>query len=235
MKTTIKLIRRARRGDDEAIDSLLRMIRDEHMAQRLHRYRGRNVLIDDDSLESEFLLGVFVAIEKVDPDKGNPLLYLLWRGQMKVTSYCRQAVRRGIRLTCSCGYSGLPGYRGGSVRCPSCGDKTARTQMVIISSDENTGELPNMFSEQMDLDEVELEKDLAFDKATHAIAIEEMRSRLEGRRLELFDLLVLEEINGQTSRNYLKEIAGLWGVSPQRVNQYLRDVRAEIIRYYEGA
>lgn len=234
---TIKLIRQASKGSGEAINGLLRLIKDEHMPQRLYRWERRNVLLDMHDIESEFLLGVFLATSQVDPDKGNPLLYLLWRGEMKVVSHCRKVLGRGLVARCSCGYRGRPGYRSGGVICPTCGSGRIRTKMRMVSMENDTedeGVLPDSFSERMTLDEIAIERDLLFDKATHAIAISEIRSRLEGRRLELFDLLVLEDINGQTARNYLKEIGRRFGVSPQRVSQYLRDLRAEILRYYEA-
>lgn len=49
--------------------------------------------------------------------------------------------------------------------------------------------------------------------------------------LQLFDLLVIEQVNRDTSNNYLEEIANRWGVSTACVSVYLRKLRVKVLEH----
>jgi hypothetical protein len=243
MEATTLLIARAAAGDDHATNQLLRTIKQHHSNSILRRYRDRNVLVDDDDLESAFLVGCFEAIRVVDPHKGNPLLYILWRGRLSVVGEMKRAIRKGLVVDCpECGRRSRPDYRRRKLYC-RCGveaqakmleDQTSVPQEMsergarrhhkkegiwTVADDERWSELGrgDLAAEMVRL----------FESMTNQIAIEEMRLALahDERLLDLFDLMVLEDINGQGQGNYQAEIAERWGVSKPAVAYHVKRLR----------
>lgn len=233
MNTSTDLIRRAQDGDRTAEDLLIRRIRDKHMDRVTYRYRGRNVLVPDSDIESEFLLGCWNAIHKAKLDVGNPLNFILWKGRLKVASLFRSRIKKEVRSRCyDCGNEGRISYRTKVPTCKACGSTDLFTWMKVVDATAMAGDHDMEGAEILDR-AASANAEHSFQIATFGLQIEEMRGRLEGRALELFDLIVLEGINRDSSQNYLKEIAQRWGVSTPTVAVVLRRLRESVLEYLD--
>lgn len=239
---TIKLLERAQYGDDIAENRFIALIRDHHMIRRVRKYHDRNVLVENDDIDQEFMVGCFEAMHEAKLDVGNPLLYILWRGEKKVQSLFRKRLRKGVRYECRRCQDKRSVYSyNGRVECSSCGSRNVRTWMVMESAQENREDDTNEWSTHWESRILQAdtgrtigeESNLAWERATFGKQIEEMRARLSGRKLELFDILILEDLNRRTSNNYLKEIAERWGVTTACVSIHLRGLREEVRAYIE--
>lgn len=226
MQDTRHIIQEAQQGSEQAGNDLFRLIIEEHMPARINRRKGRNVLVGDHEIESDFLFGAFRALDRVDLDRGDPLQYLLWKGDMAVAQLFRSRVQQGVVASCSaCGGVKRVSMKRGRSTCRTCGSEQVSTQMFQDAMPE-FGLQPDLSS-----DELAAQADAVFFAATYTIQVQEMRSLLRGRVLELFDIIVLEDINQKSSQNYLKEIATRWGVSTAAVAIYLRKLRRIIGGY----
>ncbi len=78
------LIAASQKGDVDAMNRLLRLIEKEHAPGRLRKYRNRNVLVQMDDINSEFLLGCWKAVATAKLDLGNPLHFICWKGELAV-------------------------------------------------------------------------------------------------------------------------------------------------------
>lgn len=227
MRDTLSLISNAQDGDQDAANKLLKIIKAEHMPRVLAKYGNRNVLVQDQDIESEFLVGCWKAVGNAKMDVGNPLSFIVWKGQMAVASLFRKRIRKEVRYQCfNCGHEGGVAYRAKSSACQRCASHDVFTWMVSQSDT----------IENEDGDDIKVEipvRDASheWEVATMGIQIEEMRARLSGRALDLFDVIVLEGINRDSSTNYLKEIAERWGVSSAAVAATLRRLKRDILAY----
>lgn len=229
MQPTTILIKQAQAGVEQAREDLFALIYKEHLRAFTHRYRSRNVLVDEADIESEFMLGALKALDSVALDRGNPLLYLLWKGNMAVAHLLRTRIQKGVRAFCrGCGTTRAIKTIGGKPTCRSCGSLDLDTYMVVDSAE-------GLAPDGRKLDRLEstasIDADAVWGIATYGVQIQEMRSRLNGRVLELFDVLVLEEVNRDSSQNYIREIAERWGVTTACVAVYLRKLRSSIEEY----
>lgn len=243
--TTLHLIDQAQRGNREAAELLFGLIKDEHMPKRVRRHYDRNVLVEPAEIDSYFLEGCWKALARAKLDVGNPLMFMLYKGELAVVDLFRSKVQAGVLASCNdCGQTKRVIMKGGRATCRSCGSRDVSTAMIEVREstltrsggrdDRDPGaELDRMLS--VGRRGVQAETDDAFFLATRNIQIDEMRARLNGRILQLFDLIVTEEINSATSQNYLKEIAGRWGVTVPCVAVYLRKLRAIIEGYFDAA
>lgn len=224
---TYELVAGAQVGDEVAIRELFEIIRTHHMPRYVGRYRGRNVLVDDAEIESEFMLGVWLALDQAKLDVGNPLAFMCWKGQKKVQSLFRTRIRKQTRYQClDCGHTGIMAWKARVPACQECGDPEIETWMV-----ENA---------EMVYDDLSLvgtargvNAETAWGLAVYGIQIEELRARLNGRARDLFDIIVFEGISRESSRNYLQEIADRWGCSTTNVALALRKLRREVAAYLE--
>ncbi len=224
-KGTLSIVADAQDGDELAITEMFNIVREYHMNRLIQRYKGRNVLVSDAEIESEFLLGVWMALPKAKLDVGNPISYMCYKGQRRVQSLFRNRIRRETRYQClECSHTGIMGWKARVPVCTECQSNDIHTWMV-----ENADVVDDDVS-LVDMS-VGVSAETAWQLAVYGIQIEEMRARLNGRALELFDILVLEGINRDSSKNYLLEIATRWGTSTMRVNIALRIVRREIALY----
>jgi len=220
----IGLIERCKDGDERSIEKLLCMIRDRYMQDMTARYRGRNDVVEDEEIESEFLVGCFQALRRVDPHRGNPLFHIMWRGRLRVASFMKSKIKREVQLSCrDCGDVLLLGWqkRARRVCCPACGSLDVVTRYALVD-------------EAAAHDSMVKDGDAVWSEIMIGVQIEELRSRLSGRVLELFDAIVVEGIERASSANYLREIADRWGVSTPCVAIYLRKLRRAVSEYFEG-
>lgn len=224
------LICRAQAGDDLATTELLNIVRTVHMPRYTGKYKGLNVLVSNDEIESEFLLGVWKALPKAKLDVGNPINFICWKGQRAVQTLFRNNIRRETRYHCgACGHSGVMAYRAKTPLCAKCGYDMIDTWMVEKADQPDN--LEGNFQPMANAPGVDAET--AWQLAVYGIEIEELRSRLSGRTLELFDIIILEGINRDSSQNYLREISQRWGTSQMRVVHVLRKLRSEVEDYFQ--
>jgi hypothetical protein len=248
---TKDLIAAAQRGDELATNKLLKIIQTEHMPRRIRRFIKRNVLVTQDEIESEFLLGCWRAIQVAKLDIGNPMMFIGWKGELAVTHMFRKKIREGVRVNCTtCGVGTIQYKRNAHtheerlrgakapIACSKCGATDVDTFMIVMDEsqmkEEFEGGAPSSAMwDKIDIDHIPAAQDALFENITHDIVIEEIRCKLNGRVLQLFDKLVLEQVNRDTSVNYLAEIAREWGVSTACVSVYLRKLRIKVIEYLD--
>lgn len=237
------LIQKAQEGDSLAENRLMRLIQQEHMPKRVRSYVGRNVLVKEDEIESEFLLHAWQAAMDAKLDVGNPLLYALWKGEKGVQTLFRRRISKGVQLWCfDCWEIHPASTKRKHTVCPKCESRNVETRMIATSENDMMPDEAWDWGEVATLRSPEEENDLAFEVATFGVHLEEMRSFLAnwsedsagGRVLELFDILVIEEINRDSSRNYIAEIAERWGVTRTCVSLYLRKLRDRVLQFIEG-
>lgn len=224
-KGTLSIVADAQAGDEVAITEVINNIRTYHMPRYVGRYYGRNVLIGDDEIESEFLLGVWLALPKAKLDIGNPVNFMCYKGQRAVQTLFRNRIRRETRYQCmECGQTGTMGWRAKVPACTKCNSLEVRTWMVtnadVVGDDVSLVDLATGVSAET-----------AWQLAVYGIQIEELKTRLSGRARDLFDIIVLEGINRDSSRNYLQEIADRWGTSTTAVAAALRRLRRDVSLY----
>lgn len=226
------LIRSAQQGDDGAMEALVREIRTKHLRQQTWRYVGRNVLVSDAEIESEFLLGCFQAIGRAKLDLGNPLSYVLWKGQMAVVSLMRKRIKQEVKYRClECGSDGTIALVNRRPVCPSCRSEDLYTWMgeIDMTAALADDERELAFSDDAIADASEI----AWQLATFGIQIEELRSRLDGDVLRLFDLVVMEGFDRESSKSYINEIASRMGCSSSWVRILLDRLRSSALAYLE--
>lgn len=241
--TTAHLIKQAQRGNREATELLFRLIRDEHMPRRVRRHYARNVLVEPAEIDSEFLLGCWRALPRAKLDVGNPLMFMCYKGEMAVVDLFRSKIEKGVLASCGdCGQTKNTLMKAGRPTCRSCGSRNVTTTMqevneTSLARPDGGADSGHVFDAAIAHSGpgVVVRAEAVWFLATRNIQVEEMRARLNGRVLQLFDLLVTEEINSATSKNYLKEIAGRWGVSVPCVAVYLRKLRALVEEYFDAA
>lgn len=233
---TLELIKQAQRGDEAAMNRLMTIIRDEHMPSRIRNQRKRNVLVEEDDIESEFLMACFHAVKEAKLDVGNPLMFILWKGQLAVGHLFRKSVKKGVRVVCpACGVQSMAMSKG-KVQCNTCGSTDVETHMVLV--DENKLSEDGEKDSGPVWDKVEPAAvcnvvERTWDATVHGLQVQELRAKLSGRTLQLFDIIVLEGVNRDSSNNYLEEIARRWGVTTACVSVYLRKLRKAVEAYYQ--
>lgn len=227
---TLDLVEKAQSGDEVALTSLINLVRTHHMPRYVGRYSGRNVLVGDEEIESEFLLGVFKALPKAKLDVGNPINFMCWKGSKAVQTLFRKRIRSEVKYRClSCGHTDHLGWKEKVPACRECGSDDLWTWMVA-HADQNRDQKANKLA-YYSAEGVSAED--AWQLATFGIQIEEIRARLSGRALELFDIIILEGVTRDASRNYLQEIAERWGVTTTAVAIALRKLRRDVLAYIE--
>lgn len=238
-ESTIALIASAQQGDEFAMNEFLRIVRDHHMPPRIRRYINRNVLVEQGEIESEFLRGCWKALPQAKLDLGNPLLFILWKGQLAVAQLFRKQIKQGVKVDCrQCGRVAM-GYKNGKVECSQCGARDVETHMIMvnestmIAEQQENGERGPIW-DRLTADDMHGEMDLIWSTVTYDIQVEEIRARIRGRTLQLFDAIIIQGINRDSSNNYLAEIAKMWGISTTAVAIYLRKLRVAIEAYYLG-
>jgi predicted nucleic-acid-binding Zn-ribbon protein len=233
-EASLKLLERAQSGDIVAVNKYLAMIRDNHMPKRIKHYIKRNVLVEQVEIESEYMLGCYEAMSIAKLDVGNPLDFILWKGGLKVAHLFKKRVREGVTVHCkTCGITSM-GYKNKTVLCGKCGSNEITTQMIMVGDSQLTDvEIQNGTTayDRAQAQDPFGELDAIFGLATEEIMIAEIQKKLSGRVLELFNIMIVEQVNRTTSDNYLQEIADRWGITTACVSIYLRKLRLAIVRH----
>ena len=232
LEGTLDVVARAQAGDDLALMKLMKIIDTHHKHRYINRYYGMNSAVNNDEIDSEFMLGVWLALSKAKLDVGNPINFICWSGQKKVQSLMKQNIRRETRFQClECGATGTMGYKYKRSVCSECESPDIETWMIQATSTVVTADGSfDIFTLTAGVT-----AETAWQLAVYGIQLEEIRDRLSGRALELFDITVIEGINSGSSKNYLREIAYRWGTSQMRVVHAMRIVRRTVEAYLAEA
>lgn len=225
MNNVLDVIASAKDGDALDTERLLQIVQEHHWP-RVARSFGRSLPgeFTDDDLKQEFLVGVWRAIHKVDMEIGNPLSFLLWKGRMHMIDRVRHRVVSSYTVQCTdCGHHGRFRWRK-QPTCPKCGSTDLDIWKKRVSTDDDGVEIHNVWSDPQDpLSAIE----------EHEFFME-IRAQLSGRVRDLFDALIVQGINRETSDNYLAEIADLWGCSTTNVARTLKRLQRDILFIYQA-
>lgn len=225
MDNTLTLIDQARQGDGVAIESFLLLV-EQHHWPKIRWSFGRSLpgFLTELDLRQEFLVGVWRAIPKVDMEIGNPLTYLLWRGRMYMIGKVRSRVVSAYTALCTdCGHEGRFQWKGTPV-CQKCNSREIDIWRNRVTTEDDEVDIVNGWEDPSD-PLVALEEEEFFL---------DIRGKLSGRSRDLFDALIVQGINRETSNNYLAEIAGIWGCSTTNVARALKRLQAHILEIYRA-
>lgn len=211
---------------DMARTDLLIEISEEHMERHIYKYTRKNTVggMDADDMRQIFLIACSIAIDDADLDKGNPLLFILQRGKWKIVDELRKTYRRNIRQYChSCETETRVHEKNHVVQCPKCGTTGDCVERIQFNMTDDGTLTATVMDESMDLAEA----------ANSRLVVDEFRKRLEGRKADVFDLIINEGYDRDSCRNYIKEISEVLGVTPANVNKRLRQIKEEWALYIE--
>ena len=212
---------------DIAINDILTDIMEYRMQPMLSKYRMKltgGSMIDYEDLQQIFLIACSRAIHEVDPEIGNPMLFLLQKGKWAVVDALRSTYRQTIKQVCSVCMSTTRLHEvGGKPVCPKCGaeghEHIKREQ--FINSDDGT-----TLNQVACTSSIEMETE---DK----LLIDRFKTRLNGRKLEIFELIMDYGFDRDGCKNYIKEIAEHLGVGQANINLRLRDIKKALKEYLE--
>lgn len=199
-----------------------------HMKPMLYKYKSKltaGSMIDYEDLEQIFLIACSEAIEQASTEIGNPMMFITQKGKWAVISALRTTYRQVLKQHClECGEVTRLNERKGTPICPKCGaeghNKVVREQFV--NSDD--GEI--LLQVAMDTPSIE-------EETEYRILIDNFRQRLNGRKLEIFDLIIDKGYDRDGCKNYIKEIATKLEVGQANINLRLRQIKAELTTYLE--
>ena len=121
-----------------------------------------------------------------------------------------------------CGATTRLNEENGQPVCPKCGakghDKIHREQFV----NQDDGTILNTVAMQAKSTE---------DMTSDEELIADFRKRLSGKKLEVFDYIMLKGFDRDGCKNYIKEIAEKMGVGQANINLRLRAIKKELKEY----
>ena len=229
----VDIIEKAKRGDGAAKNQLVKLIQDNGYVHSISRYLYTNRLLEPDDVQSEFWMGVILALPKVNTAIGDPLYYLTWRGVNRVKSQLRKKIGKGVQAQCNeCGWVGRLYRKDNSYECRKCGSKELTTRQKEINltsltsqSMKDNEEDKSFIDLHIHLSPPQLEIDTKID-------MEYLKSKLSSRELHVFILITEENINRDHEQNYLLTIANKLGISPQCVCAYLKKIQSKMQRFF---
>lgn len=216
------------RGEDKvsaqfALNDLLLDIQQNKMGA-IYRYKqaisSANYL-DGEDLESVFLMACYEAILVAEVEKGDPMRFVLDRGKKRVIDEVRKAYRRTLKQYCkSCESTTRTHTVKGVPTCPKCGasGEMVKTEQVVHGDD---GTVLNTV--------VGIN---AFDNDIHEqMILDGFKSRLSGRVLDVYELIVEQGFDRGACKNYIADVAEELQISKPNVNKRLRTLRDELTSY----
>ena len=177
--------------------------------------------LDPEDLDQVFRLACYEAILTARTDVGNPLAFILKQGQYRVVDELRKFYRRSIKQFChSCCNETQLYQRGGVVQCPKCGagpESVERIDLLPIIDD--NFDLAGSIDIQQEIED--------------SAIIDEFRQRLEGRKRDVFVMIVDRGFDRDSCKNYMQEVADELGISKSNVNLRLRAIKAQLVSYLD--
>lgn len=220
-------------GEDKAMagiakNDILADIMQFHMKPILYKYKSKltaGSMIDYEDLEQIFLIACSNAIEEASTEIGNPMMFITQKGKWAVIDTLRNSYRKVLKQHCKeCGATTRLNEKAGVPICPKCGaeghDKVTREQFV----NNDDGEV---------LHQIAMDKPSTEDEVEYKVLIEEFKSRLSGRKLEIFQLIIEEGYDRDNCKNYIKEIAEKLEVGQPNINLRLRQIKAELLNFFD--
>jgi RNA polymerase sigma factor (sigma-70 family) len=224
------LIRVAQSGDGVAAvmarTDILIEIQNEHMERHIYKYTRKNTVggMDADDIRQIFLIACSIAIDEADVDKGNPLLFILQRGKWKVVDELRKTYRRNIRQYChACETETRVHEKNHVVQCPKCGATGDVVERIQVNFSDDGTLSAFVVDESIDMAEA----------ANSRLVVDEFRARLDGRKADVFDLIINQGYDRDSCTNYIREVAEILGVTPANVNKRLRQIKEEWALFVE--
>lgn len=202
-----------------AMDDLLNDIIKFRMKRHLAKYSKSGTGIDVHDIEQTFLMATAEAIVHADPLIGDPMMFILQKGKWAVADMMRSFYRKRIRQYChACGKeTRLFEKKGRIATCPKCGNDNPETlEGVVVNQLDDGTTLNQVKSNALDLQ----------DDVASSIIVNQFRDKLNGRTLEVFDLIMVEGFDRDSCTNYIKEIAAVLEVTSTNVNLRMRKIKA---------
>lgn len=222
-----ELVLAAQKGDAaglEATEAIMWDIQEHHIDRLTWKYRKKITVggMDHNDLKQEFLTAAYQAIFKAKVDVGDPQQFILQHGKWAVVDALRSGYRKALRQYChSCNTTTRLHEERGQAVCPNCnakGDAIERMNMGISDDGTLSGTVAD---ESLDISEVVASQEV----------IDNFYATLEGRKADVFALIIYQGYDRDSCTNYIKEIAGLLGVSAANVNKRLRQIKEEWAAY----
>ncbi|AZS49238.1 sigma-70 family RNA polymerase sigma factor [Bacillus phage vB_BpsS-140] len=200
--------------------------------------KGRSIGMSLDEIKQEYIIQVATALTyHADARKGNPLLFSVWKAKHLILDLIRKEMRKKVRQYChSCDNDTYLNKINGSNVCPRCGESNpSKVDLVslYVVDGANGEDADNNYSQ---MDKISLQKHLDYsleDGVTDSDLINRFRSRLSGRRLEIFDMIILDGYDRDSCTNYQKEIALKFGVSQTNINTRIRQIKQAWLEFKE--
>ena len=224
-----QVVTKAQAGDAMAVDEIMEHIMDTkgYVIWAISKKNTQHDRSHDD-FRQEFMIGCYKAIKSANPER-NPMGYIVQKGIWEMQSYLRSGYKKALLQHCNeCHNTTRPLTQHGLVVCPKCNNSTIGTidrfeffTPVDYSDVESPYQHipnPSVITE----DDI-IEEDL----------ITLFEATLNGRVLDVFVLMIRKDINRQTSKNYIKEIAGELGITTSNVNLRLRAIKQKWTEFME--
>jgi hypothetical protein len=190
---------------------------DYHIAQYIRDITVSG--IDKSDVQQTFTIGCAGAIETVKVGVGDPMMFILQKGKWAVVDLLRKHYRADLRQYChNCTTDTRVHAVAGVATCPSCGASGDKlVERVVFNNLDDGTILSTVAYTGLDLQSAVVSK----------MVVDEFRSRLSGRKLDVFDLIMVKGYDRDSCNNYIREIAEVLGVTSSNINIRLRQIKEE--------
>jgi len=150
---------------------------------------------------------------------GDPMMFILQKGKWAVLDTLRSHYRKDLRQYChSCSTETRIHEVGGVATCPNCGAKGDKSVERVTHNQLDDGTtIGTVANDGLDLQ----------SSVVSNMVVQDFRSRLQGRKRDVFDLIMVHGYDRDSCDNYIKEIAAVLGISQPNVNIRLRQIKEE--------
>lgn len=219
-----QLILDAQNNVGNSRNTLVKLMQDNGAMRIISRYLYLNKLLEPDDAKSEFWMGVILAIPEVKLDIGDPLQYLIWKGENRVKTVLRKLISENITAICRECHLRFRLYRvGGDYKCRRCGSTSLETHSNVVPMTTMTSHMDEPNEENMGM-----EKDICL---RFRIDMDGFKILLTNQERRVYEAIVQENINRFEVANYIVEISQKMDVSPQCVSIYIKRIREKLKEY----
>lgn len=194
---------------------------DYHIAQYIRDITVSG--IDKSDVQQTFTIGCAGAIEMAKVGVGDPMMFILQKGKWAVVDLLRKHYRGDLRQYChKCSKETRVHAVAGVATCPSCGavgDKLV--ERICFNNLDDGTVLTTVANTGLDLQSA----------VVSDMVVQEFRSRLSGRKLDVFDLIVVKGYDRDSCDNYIKAVAEILGVTSSNINIRLRQIKEEWVKF----